>query len=54
MYVRTDHPDLENPSPFLGGDPPEETTQESSQTAVDQGVAVTGSPDDLAVDAVDQ
>jgi hypothetical protein len=53
MHVRTNHPDLENPGCFLGGDPPEETAQELSQTSIDQGLAVTGSPDDVTIDAVD-
>src|SRR4029077_10221602 len=53
MHVRTDHSDLENPGCFLGGDPPEETAQELSQTSIDQGLAVTGSPDDVTIDAVD-
>src|SRR6266849_4141813 len=53
MHVRPDHPDLENPGRLLGGDPPEETAQKASQTDIDQGLAMTGSPNDVAIDAVD-
>ena len=53
VQMRTDHPDLENPGPFLGGDPSEEATQKPGETGIDQGLAATRSPDDVAIDAVD-
>src|SRR2546430_12449895 len=38
---------------LLRGDAPQKTTQEPSQRRVDQGLAVSGSPDDVAIDAID-
>src|SRR6266581_4186672 len=53
MDVRTDHADLWKPGRLLRGDAPQKTTQEPSQRRVDQGLAVSGSPDDVAIDAID-
>jgi len=53
VQVCADHANLEDPSALLMRHTTKKTTQESGEPSIDQGLAVAGRPDDVAVETVD-
>ena len=50
VHVRPDHPDFQHVRPFLTGDLAKEPAKEARQPGVDQGLALQGRPDEVAIE----
>ena len=52
MYMRLDHPDLEDVAALLPGQRTQDATEETSQRLVDQALSISSRPHHMEIDAM--